>query len=164
MTMFRHIKLPLLVVASIILAHTSSYAQQKSIPIAQAKWLIGSWKNQSAKTLDIETWKKLDDSTFVGRSYSLAGTDTVSSEHIRIEQHAGKLYYIPTVKNQNGGKAVTFTLTSANNQHLVFENPEHDFPQKITYTQINKDSLVAEISGVWKGKQRAIQFPMKRDK
>lgn len=164
MTLFRHIKLPLLVVASIILAHTSSYAQQKSNPIAQAKWLIGSWKNKSAKTLDIETWKKLNDSTFLGRSYSLAGTDTISSEHIRIEQHDGKLYYIPTVKNQNNGKAVTFALTSSDNKHLVFENPEHDFPQKITYTQITKDSLVAEISGVWKGKQKAIQFPMKRVK
>ncbi|MDB5146484.1 MAG: hypothetical protein JWQ57_504 [Mucilaginibacter sp.] len=163
MILFHHFKLQLLIVICIAFTH-NSFGQKKATPIAQAKWLIGSWKNQSAKTLDIETWKKLDDSTFLGRSYSLAGTDTVSSEHIRIEQHAGKLYYIPTVKNQNDGKAVTFTLTSANNQHLVFENPEHDFPQKITYTQINKDSLVAEISGAWKGKQRAIQFPMKRDK
>jgi hypothetical protein len=163
MTLFRYFKLPLLIMCCIAFAHTS-YAQQKSSSIAQAKWLIGSWKNQSAKTLDIETWKKLNDSTFVGGSYSLAGTDTVSSEHIRLEQHAGKLYYIPTVKNQNNGKAVTFTLTSANQKQLVFENPEHDFPQKITYTQITKDSLLAEISGLRKGKLKAIQFPMKRVK
>ncbi|MFC0515249.1 DUF6265 family protein [Mucilaginibacter angelicae] len=164
MILFPHIKLPLLVMACITLAHTSSYAQQKSNPITQAKWLIGSWRNQSTETLDTETWKKLNDSTFVGKSYSFNGSETVSSEHLRIEQHEGKLYYIPTVKNQNGGRAITFTLTSSDNKHLVFENPEHDFPQKITYTQINKDSLVAEISGLWKGKQKAIQFPMKRVK
>ncbi|WPU97766.1 DUF6265 family protein [Mucilaginibacter sp. cycad4] len=161
MILFRQFKLQLLIVAGITLAHTS-YAQQKNNPIAQAKWLIGSWKNQSAKTLDLETWKKLNDSTFLGRSYSLSGTDTVSSEQIRLEQHARKLYYIPTVKNQNDGEAVTFTLTSSDNKHLVFENPEHDFPQKITYTQITKDSLVAEISGVRKGRQKTITFPMKR--
>jgi len=164
MILLRHIKSSLLVAVCITLAYTGSYAQQKSHPIAQAKWLIGSWKNQSAKTLDIETWKKLNDSTFLGGSYSLAGTDTVSSEQIRLEQHAGKLYYIPTVKNQNNGKAVTFTLTSSNKKQLVFENPEHDFPQKITYTQITKDSLLAEISGLRKGKIKAIQFPMKRVK
>ena len=162
MILLRYIQSLLLVVAFITLVHTSSYAQQKSNPISHAKWLIGSWKNQSAKTVDIETWKKLNDSTFIGRSYSLTGADTVSSEHIRLEQHKGKLYYIPTVKNQNGGKAVTFTLTSSNNKHLVFENPEHDFPQKITYTLITNDSLVAEISGTKKGRQKAIQFPMKR--
>lgn len=164
MTLLRQFKSQLFTLACITLAYTNSYAQQKSSPIIHAKWLIGSWKNKSAKTLDIETWKKLNDSIFLGRSYSLQGTDTVSSEHIRIEQHSGKLYYIPTVKNQNNGKAITFTLTSSSKNQLVFENPEHDFPQKITYSQITKDSLIAEISGTRKGKQKAIQFPMKRIK
>ncbi|AYL93917.1 DUF6265 family protein [Mucilaginibacter celer] len=159
--MVRNYIKPAFVFLACLLSTTISYAQTKQ-PIAQAQWLIGNWKNQSAKTLDIESWKKLNDSTYQGRSYSLAGTDTVSSEHIRIEQHAGKLYYIPTVKNQNDGKAVTFTLTSSTGKQLVFENPEHDFPQKITYTQINKDSFVAEISGNRKGKFKAIPFPMKR--
>ena len=163
MTLLHQFKLQLLIVLCITSAH-SIFGQQKNQPITHAKWLIGSWKNQSAKTVDIETWKKLNDSTFIGRSYSLTGGDTVSSEHIRMEQHKGKLYYIPTVKNQNGGKAVTFMLTSSNNKHVVFENPEHDFPQKITYTQITNDSLVAEISGTKKGWQKAIQFPMKRVK
>ncbi|XHR95620.1 DUF6265 family protein [Mucilaginibacter sp. UC70_90] len=163
MILFRHFKLLLLIVICIAFAH-HSFAQQKNNPIAQASWLIGSWRSQSAKTLDIETWKKLNDSTLLGRSYSLAGADTVSSEQIRLEQRAGKLYYIPTVKNQNDGKAVTFTLISSDNKHFVFENPEHDFPQKITYTQITNDSLLAEISGTRKGRQKAIQFPMKRVK
>ncbi|MFS2190438.1 hypothetical protein ACCC92_27450, partial [Mucilaginibacter sp. Mucisp84] len=68
MILLRYIQSLLLVVAFITLAHTSSYAQQKYNPISHAKWLIGSWKNQSAKTVDIETWKKLNDSTFIGRS------------------------------------------------------------------------------------------------
>ncbi|QTE36947.1 DUF6265 family protein [Mucilaginibacter gossypii] len=161
MTLLHQFKLQLLIVLCITSAH-SIFGQQKNQPITHAKWLIGSWKNQSAKTVDIETWKKLNDSTFIGRSYSLTGADTVSSEHIRMEQHKGQLYYIPTIKNQNDGKAVIFTLISSDNKHLIFENPEHDFPQKITYTQITNDSLVAEISGTKKGRQKAIQFPMKR--
>jgi len=161
MTLLHQFKLQLLIVLCINSAH-SIFGQQKNQPITHAKWLIGSWKNQSAKTVDIETWKKLNDSTFIGRSYSLTGADTVSSERICLQQRRGKLYYIPIVRNQNGGKAVTFTLTSSNNKHLVFENPEHDFPQKITYTLITNDSLVAEISGTKKGRQKAIQFPMKR--
>lgn len=139
--------------------HTTRHPQLK-----KADWLIGEWKNQTQKGLSVESWKKLNDSTFLGKSYVLRGTDTVSAEHIRLEAHHGNLYYIPTVKNQNEGKPVTFTMTTSSADHFVFENPEHDFPQKITYNRISKDSLVAEISGTYKGKQRAIKFPMGRIK
>lgn len=74
------------------------------------------------------------------------------------------LVYIPTVKDQNVGLPIRFALASISNSQLVFENKEHDFPQMITYTQINSDSLVAEISGVENGKERKESFPMKRVK
>jgi hypothetical protein len=45
---------------------------------------------------------------------------------------------------------------------LVFENKEHDFPQKITYTKISNDSIVAEISGMKDGKQSKESYPMKK--
>jgi len=143
-----------------------AFAQQRTwhSQLKKAGWLIGEWKNQTLKGQSVESWKKLNDSTLLGKSYVLRGTDTVSVEHIRLEEHHGNLYYIPTVKNQNEGKPVTFTMTTSSADHFVFENPEHDFPQKITYNRINKDSLVAEISGTYKGKQRAIKFPMGRIK
>jgi hypothetical protein len=137
---------------------------KKQQHIKKADWLIGDWKNQTLRGVSVESWKKLNDSTFLGKSYVLRGTDTVSAEHIRLEEHHGNLYYIPTVKNQNEGKPITFTMTGSSATGLIFENPAHDFPQKITYSRINKDSLVAEISGTYKGKQRAIKFPMGRVK
>lgn len=139
------------------------HAQNKH-DIKQARWLIGHWENRSNERIDFENWTRLNDSTYQGHSESFNGSETISSEQISLQQRGGKLYYIPTVKNQNGGKPVRFALTSSSKNQLVFENPEHDFPQKITYTQITKDSLVAKISGTRKGKQKAIQFPMKRVK
>ena len=47
---------------------------------------------------------------------------------------------------------------------IVFENPQHDFPQIISYTKINADSLVAEISGSKNGQELKQTFPMKRVK
>lgn len=137
---------------------------QTGHPIKNASWLIGTWKHQSPRGSSTEIWHKLNDSTYTAKSYVLRGTDTLSTESIRLEQHGGNLYYIPTVKNQNAGKAVTFKLTTPATGQLVFENPEHDFPQKITYTPIKPDSLLAEISGSYKGKERAIKFPMKKEK
>jgi hypothetical protein len=45
---------------------------------------------------------------------------------------------------------------------LVFENPKHGFPSKISYTQITKDSLFAEISGIQDKKAVKEAFPMSR--
>lgn len=130
--------------------------------LENCNWLIGEWKNYTEKGEMIETWKQKNDSTFVGYSCFLVQKDTVSSETISLEQRGTDLFYIPTVENQNEGKAVLFKKIVSTAKELVFENPRHDFPQKISYTQITEDSLVAEISGLVGGELRRQQFPLKR--
>ncbi|MEZ2334851.1 DUF6265 family protein [Mucilaginibacter sp. RCC_168] len=152
------------ITANIALAQPGTNGHKKQQHIKKAVWLLGDWQNKTAKGISTESWKKLNDSTFLGKSYVLRGADTVSAEHIRLEERHGNLLYTPTVKNQNEGKPVIFTMTTASAEGFVFENPEHDFPQKISYNLIGKDSLMAEISGTYKGKQRAIKFPMGRVK
>lgn len=132
--------------------------------IEKANWLIGQWQNNSPEGNATEVWDKLNDSTFIGKSYFVVGKDTVSSETIRLEQNGSELFYIPTVKEQNAGQPVKFTLTNSSNNQLVFENSKHDFPQKISYTKISKDSLLAEISGIMEGKQNSQNFPMTKIK
>ena len=149
---------------SIVSAQPGTSGHKRQLHLKKAAWLLGDWQNKTARGISSESWKKLNDSTFLGKSYVLRGTDTVSAEHIRLEEHNGTLYYIPTVKNQNEGKPVIFTMTTALANGFIFENPKHDFPQKISYDLIGKDSLMAEISGTYKGKQRAIKFPMGRVK
>lgn len=127
-------------------------------------WLAGSWQLETPEGNAVEVWKQENDSVFTGFSYFIAGGDTVSSEKLRLEQHGKDLFYIPTVSNQNNGQPVRFKLTSATANQFVFENPAHDFPQKITYLQKGADSLLAEIAGTEAGKAKAMQFPMKRVK
>jgi hypothetical protein len=132
--------------------------------IEKANWLIGEWQHNSGTEKVAEVWEKENDTVYLGRSYDLRNTDTVSSERIRLEEHGDRLFYIPIVKNQNMGEVVKFILASENGNQLVFENPQHDFPQKISYTLITKDSLFAEISGMYKGKQESEKYPMHRIK
>lgn len=125
-------------------------------------WLKGAWQNKMAKGISMEVWEQKDDSTLTGKSYFIKGNDTFLSETISLEQRNNILYYIPTVNNQNNGAAVSFKQTKATNTELVFENPAHDFPQRISYTLVRKDSIVAEISGMVKGQVKARRFPMKK--
>ena len=48
------------------------------------------------------------------------------------------------------------------NEKMIFENPRHDFPQVISYAKTGANSLVAEISGVEKGKEHKETYPMKK--
>lgn len=84
------------------------------------------------------------------------------SETVQLKQEGNNLYYIPTVRNQNDGKPVSFKAYTITDYKMVFGNPEHDFPQSVSYTKVNADSLVAEISGVKNGNVRHQTFPMIR--
>lgn len=132
--------------------------------IEKASWLIGSWHNTSPEVSSTEVWEKKNDSTLTGISFAIVGNDTVSYETVSLEQKGKATYYIPTVKEQNNAESVKFTLTSSTINKMVFENPTHDFPTKITYNKITNDSMIAEISGKIEGKERSEQFPFVRKK
>jgi hypothetical protein len=138
-------------------AETKKYAE-----LAKAEWLIGRWENNSPNGNLSETWKKENDSVFTGASYFIKGKDTLHFETIALSQKGTELTYNPTVQGQNNDKPVAFKMTSATNKELVFENPAHDFPQKIVYNKITADSLVAQISGMQQGKPASENYPMKK--
>ncbi|WP_312175561.1 DUF6265 family protein [Chryseobacterium sp.] len=132
--------------------------------IQNAEWLIGTWENKTQRGSIYETWTKSGQNEFSGKSYSVKDNDTIVFENIRLLQEKNGLYYIPTVKNQNDGLPVRFVAKAISENQLVFENPQHDFPQIIAYTKITSDSLIAEISGTKNGQKRKQTFPMKRVK
>lgn len=130
--------------------------------IEKASWLIGEWGNTSKEGILTETWTKENDSTFLGKTYFITGKDTAFTESIQLMQKEDQLLYIPTVSDQNEGKPVSFILTTSSENQLVFENKEHDFPQKITYNKITNDSIVAEIYGIKDEIESKETYPMKK--
>ncbi|HOZ75922.1 MAG TPA: DUF6265 family protein [Flavobacterium sp.] len=130
--------------------------------IKTADWLIGNWENELEQGILSESWEKANDSTFNGKSFFIKDKDTLNNETIVLSQKGDDLFYIPVVQGQNNNEPVVFKMTKADAKQLVFENPKHDFPQKISYTKINNDSIVAAISGVVNGKAESESYPMKR--
>jgi hypothetical protein len=125
-------------------------------------WFIGSWTGEIKESIFSETWMKVNDSLFSGQSYFINGSDTLSRETISLLQQDTSVFYIPLVEGQNDNKPVYFKLVFLDSTNAVFENPIHDFPQKIAYQYRNGDSLIAAISGMQDGKSQRISFPMKR--
>jgi hypothetical protein len=157
--MFQKTTLILLFLA--IVSCKNSEATEKD-QIKTANWLLGKWETKTADGDLSESWKQLNDSTFQAESFFIKDKDTLHFESIILQQKGEDLFYNATVKGQNDNKAVAFKLTTKTEKQLVFENPKHDYPQKITYSLITKDSLVASISGVQLGKPSSEKYGMKK--
>ena len=142
----------------------NNIAEIKKYPkLEEAKWLIGSWGNSTKEGDLTESWNQLNDSTLSGKTTFITGKDTLFTETIEITQVNDSLLYNTKVSNQNEEKTVSFKAVALTKNQIVFENPKHDFPQKIAYTKISSDSLVAKISGKKNGKESFEEYPMKKN-
>ncbi|EIA09010.1 DUF6265 family protein [Flavobacterium frigoris] len=164
--MFQKILFILLIVSFVSCKKSDSNSSEdtEKEKIKTAHWLLGTWENKSAEGNLKEIWNKVNDSTYEGQSYFIKGKDTIHFEKIQLQQIGEELTYAPTVRGQNNDKPVAFPLTNSNEKELIFENPKHDYPQKISYKNISKDSLVAEISGIQSGKPSSEKYIMKKVK
>lgn len=155
--MFQKITL-LMLLAVVVSCQKKESVEKDKIKIAD--WLIGNWENKSPDGLLIENWQKVNDSTFSATSYFIKEKDTLHFEKIVLSQKGEKLTYSATVNGQNNDKAIDFPSTSETETKLVFENPQHDYPQKITYTKGANNSLTAEVTGKLQGKLTTERFIM----
>jgi hypothetical protein len=96
----------------------------------------------------------------IGKNKTIRNGDTVFNEKLKIEKIGDEIFYIADVKHN--AAPVYFKLTSLNDNEAVFENPQHDFPQKIVYKNID-GNLNASIEGPGKeGKWKKIDFIMNK--
>lgn len=130
--------------------------------IEKVAWLVGTWENRTANGSIYETWKKTSEKELFGKSYRLEDNDTAVFETIQVIEKESSLFFIPTVKNQNNALPIEFSLKAISENNFAFKNPDHDFPQVISYTRITPDSLVAEVSGTENGAERKLTFSMRR--
>ena len=95
----------------------------------------------------------------LGVSHTVADGKTREFEFMRIMQDAnGEVFF---VANPSGQRDARFRLISSTKTEARFENPNHDFPQRIIYRR-EGDTLLGRIEGTTKGQSKAIDFPLKR--
>jgi hypothetical protein len=130
---------------------------QPKATIDQAGWLAGCWSREAGGRLVEEHWMKPAGGTMIGMSRTVASGRTTAHEFLRLVEQDGTLAYIAQPSRQ---KEATFVLTSIAPGDLVFENPAHDFPQRILYKRQPDGSVKARIEGKMNGQERGIDFPM----
>jgi hypothetical protein len=79
---------------------------QTNSKLEKASWLIGELHHQSKNAQSLEIWTRVNDRLFSATSLIVKGKDTLSKEYIQLIQMQNKVFYIPIVDGQNGGKPV----------------------------------------------------------
>ncbi len=130
--------------------------------IEQLSWLEGNWTNISEKSQSYENWSRKNDSTYVSLSYTTVKGDTVFIETMSLQENRDGVFMIVDVPDQNE-EAITFRMISSEARIFTFENKNHDFPKRITYSNPVKDSIHAWIEGKVKGEDRKVDFYFVRE-
>lgn len=128
---------------------------QASVPsVTDAGWLSGCWKSTTGNRSVTEQWLPPEGDTMLGVSRTISGGKTVEYEFILIRRGQHGLEYVAKPSRQ---REAIFTSTRVTSREIVFENPAHDFPTRITYRKVD-GGLVATVDGMMNGKARAIEF------
>ena len=70
---------------------------------------------------------------------------------------------IAYVARPSGQAQAEFLMTGHAAGKLVFENPQHDFPQRIEYRYVDPNAITATIQGPGKdGRTKTIEYPLQR--
>ena len=144
----------------ILACSCSTIAQTTKPTVNDLGWLQGCWEANINGREIVEQWMKPAGQTILGMSRTVSGGKTVAFEFVQIrEEKDGAIYYVAKPSSQS---EAAFRLIKLQNREAVFENPEHDFPQRIIYRLQPDGSLFARIEGKFKGKERGVDYPMKR--
>jgi hypothetical protein len=146
-----------IVIASLLLA-ASSGADRPVAGIGSLVWLQGCWEARAGDRVVEEQWMLPRAGSMLGMSRTVRGEALAKYELVVIRERADRLAY---EAHPSGQPAAEFLSTSVSDREAVFENPDHDFPQRVGYRR-EGSSLTAWVEGTRGGKSRRIEFMYRR--
>jgi len=130
--------------------------------IADLRWMAGCWSQDGQESGSVEQWTAPAGGTMLGMSRMVSGGKTVAFEFLRITEDEDGWIWL--VASPSGQETARFKLVNMSANEVIFENPDHDFPQRIIYRLDSDGNLVGRIEGEVNGTARAADFPMTRTK
>jgi hypothetical protein len=143
----------------------ASFAQQTAFSASTFKplhGLTGLWKMDTPRGTIYEEWQVRSDDQLLGRSFKIKNNDTLVLENVTLSLQGNDIFFTPVVREQNNQQPVPFKLISCDKNRYVFENKEHDFPQRVIYELVSTTSVHARIEGSKNGKEMGSDFTYTR--
>jgi hypothetical protein len=110
----------------------------------QLDFLLGTWKVEGRE--QYEVWEKGGKEELKGHGFKMKSQQKHITETLVIRKQHEQWVYEATVPDQNEGKSIAFVLKVEGDSLYSFENPRHDFPQKIQYRILDARRLEVMVS------------------
>lgn len=153
-------RLTVLVCAIVVLA-VPLLGSEDPPRVEDLAWLAGCWRGEADGVVMEEQWTAPAGGVMLGLHRDLSPAGGVFFEYLRIVATEDGVHY---VASPSGRGETTFRLAEHGDHRVVFENPEHDFPKRISY-RLEGSALHASIDGGagdpngWQWSWRRIECP-----
>ena len=117
---------------------SSNLFSQNTLPV----FLGGTWKVHDRDVF--EHWDVMNEKLMKGLSYENVKGNVKVREYLDISFIADEVFYRAFLRDQNKGTGISFKMIK-NDSLLVFENPGHDFPTKISYMKKGDNELLVRV-------------------
>ena len=134
--------------------------QATPITADQLSWMSGYWLSCEDGREVSETWTDPRGGLMAGNSVTMEG-GRVSFELSRISPTARDGSDLAYFAGVGGAPAVVFPAVEVSGTRVVFENPEHDFPQRVIYER-DGDVLKARIEGRMGDREQAMAWEYRK--
>jgi hypothetical protein len=138
-----------LALAFVVVAVLSRSDQPAKPSLSDLSWMAGSWSGVTKGIEMEEHWTVPKGNSMIGLHRDVAKGRTMAFEFLRMEQQGDRIVYLSMPNGRS--PATPFPLKEVLGTRVVFENPAHDFPQRIIYWK-NGNDLRARIEGTMNGK------------
>ena len=135
---------------------TATVGDAPRASIGQLTWLAGSWSGTSGTSTIEEHWTAPAGGAMLAVARTIRGERMRAFEFLRIEEREGSLSYLAMPNGRS--PATEFRLALIGERTATFENPAHDFPQRIRYTLTADGALEATISAMSGDKAQTFRF------
>jgi uncharacterized protein DUF6265 len=126
--------------------------------IERVAWLQGCWSSTSGTRVIEEQWTAPRGGAMLESGRTTDRDTLVEYEFVVIRERGDGLVYIAHPSGQPSAEFPSKTMTG---DGVVFENLQHDFPQRVGY-QRQGDRLNAWIEGTRDGRTRRVDFAYRR--
>ena len=123
--------------------------------------MAGLWTGVKDGVEMEESWLPPKGNSMLGVHRDVKNNRTTSFEFFRIEAGADGITYWASPRSK---PPTPFRMIELSGKKVVFENPQHDFPQRVIYWLEGDNALHAKIEGTFKGQASSEEWVWKRDK
>ena len=135
----------------VIIFSASLLAQDDSI----LQLFPGKWIMDTNKAEIYEEWIVSGETELTGKSFSIEAGDEYVSEILYLKKFGEQWAYVAVPEGQS---ITLFALVEYTPKKFIFENKEHDFPQRIIYEFHKDGKLTAAIEGTVNGENKRKEF------